>query len=188
MNKLAITSVFGLAFAAGSVLAGSAPLDHFKTLSMLDGDWRLSPVEQQEGGATKKGPAQKLLGTDKTAIRFKVIGKGSTVQENLLPGTGKEMATMYHCDSFKDCTQVQAKHYCAKQNQPELVLDAGKSNTRTIVMNCDMNSALCKSVEGHVHRITHELSEDNNHLKTTYTIFKGGKLEKHSIYHFDRKL
>lgn len=47
---------------------------------------------------------------------------------------------------------------------------------------------LCNSVEGHVHRITHELSEDNNHLKTTYTILKDGKLEKHSICHFDRKL
>ena len=32
----------------------------------------------------------------------------------------------YHvdCDNFKECAQVQAKHYCAKQNQPELALDA----------------------------------------------------------------
>lgn len=187
MNMLAKPCVLGLAFVTGTALAGNTSLDHFKTLSSLDGDWKLSPLAQQEGGATKKGPAQKLLGTDKTAMRFKVIGKGSTIQENLLPGTGKEMATMYHCDNFKNCTQVQARHYCAKQNQPELVLDADKSNARMIVMNCDMNSALCNSVEGHVHSISHELSEDKNHLKTTYTIFTGGTLEKRSIYHFDRK-
>ena len=188
MDKPVISAALGLLFITSSALAGNTSLDHFKTLSSLDGEWRLSPADQQEGGATQKGPAQKLLGTDKTAMRFKVIGKGSTVQENLLPGTGKEMATMYHCDSFKQCRQVQARHYCAKQNQPELVLDVAKSNERLIVMNCDMTSALCNSVEGHVHRITHELSQDNNHLKTTYTIFKDGKLEKRSIYHFDRKL
>ena len=188
MHKLVTATVVGLLFVTANTLAGSASLDHFKTLSMLDGEWSLSPADQQEGGATRKGPAQQLLGTDNTAMSFKVIGKGSTIQENLLPGTGKEMATMYHCDSFKNCMQVQARHYCAKQNQPELVLDESQSNARRIVMNCDMNSTLCNSVEGHVHRITHELSQDKNHLKTTYTIFKDGKLEKHSIYHFDRKL
>jgi hypothetical protein len=54
-------------------------------------------------------------------------------------------------------------------------------------MTCDMNTPLCNSVEGHVHMIQHELSPDNNHLKTTYTIYKDGKYEKNSIYHFTRK-
>ena len=34
--------------------------------------------------------------------------------------------------------------------------------------------------------IEHQLSKDNNHLRTTYTIYKNGKFEKDSIYHFDR--
>jgi hypothetical protein len=135
----------------------------------------------------KKGPAEKLIGTDKTAISFKVVGKGSAVQENLLPGTGKEMVTMYHCNDFKDCSQVQATHYCAKQNQPELVLDTANTTSNVIAMACDMNTPLCGYVEGHVHMIKHELSQDNNHLKTTYTIYKDGKFEKNSIYHFIRK-
>lgn len=188
MHILHLSSILSLTLFAGAALADNNSLNHFKTLALLDGEWALSPVDQQQGGATKKGPAQKLVGADSTAMRFKVIGKGSTIQENLLPGTGKEMATMYHCNNFKDCSQVQAKHYCAKQNQPELVLDGNNSTASVIVMNCDMNNALCNSVEGHVHRITHELSQDNNHLMTTYTIFKDGKKQKDSVYHFDRKL
>ena len=136
---------------------------------------------------TMKGPAAKLIGTDTTPISFKVIGKGSTVQENLLPGTGKEMATMYHCDDFKSCAQIQARHYCAKQNQPDLILDDANSTESVIVMTCNMNTSLCNSGDGHVHMIKHELSQDNNHLKTTYTIYSNGKFEKNSIYHFDRK-
>lgn len=187
MNYLRFTSILCLALMSGVVYSATGSLEHFRMLTSLDGDWVLSGADIQEGGATKKGPAAKLVGAGKTAITFKVIGKGSTVQENLLPGTAREMATMYHCADFKDCAQVNARHYCAKQNQPELMLDTSKATSRMIVMTCDMNTALCNSVEGHVHAIRHELSQDNNHLRTTYTIYKDGKFEKDSIYHFDRK-
>jgi len=187
MKLRQVISILSLLFVGSSVGAGSDALDNYKTLTMLDGDWALSPADVQEGGATKKGPAAELIGTDKTAISLKVVGKGSAVQENLLPDTGKEMVTMYHCDKLKTCSQVQAKHYCAKQNQPELILDLGKSGDNVIVMACDMDTSLCNSAEGHVHMIKHELSQDNNHLRTTYTIHSDGKFEKDSIYHFDRK-
>jgi hypothetical protein len=187
MEIVRFISILILTLALGSVYAGTNALNHYNTLTSLDGDWVLSPANEQEGGATKKDPAAKLIGTNNTAISFMVIGKGSTIQENLLPGTGKEMATMYHCNDFNNCSQVQAKHYCAKQNQPELILDAANSNSSVIAMTCDMNTSLCNSAEGHVHMIKHELSQDNNHLRTTYTIYNNGKLEKDSIYHFDRK-
>ena len=187
MKFISYIFILSLTHVVSNVWADTNALNHYKTLTMLDGDWILSPAGQQEGGATKKGPAAKLIDTDMTAMSFKVVGKGSAVQENLLPGTGKEMVTMYHCNDFKNCSQVQAKHYCAKQNQPEMMLDAAKSNDSVIVMACDMNTALCNSAEGHVHGIKHELSQDNKHLKTTYTIYKDGKYEKDSIYHFNRK-
>lgn len=187
MKSIRIVITLGLSLVLSNVWAATNSLDYYKTITLLQGDWMLSPAKQQEGGATKKGPAANLVGTDKTAMTFKVIGKGSTVQENLLPGTGKEMATMYHCNSFKDCSQVQAKHYCAKQNQPELVLDVENSGDRVIAMTCDKESSLCNSSEGHVHMIKHELSQDDNHLTTTYAIYNDGKLQKNSIYHFDRK-
>ena len=187
MNFLRLLSLPGLVLVAGFARADSSALDHYQTLTLLDGDWVLSPAVQQESGATRKGPAAKLIGVDEAAISFKVIGNGSTLQENLLPGTGKEMATMYHCNDFRNCSQVRATHYCAKQNQPELVLDTANTSGNVIAMNCDSDNRLCNSAESHVHMIRHELSQDNNHLRTTYTIYTDGKYEKDSIYHFDRK-
>ena len=187
MNIARFLSFLLFSLVLSNAWAAVGSLNNYKTLTLLDGDWVLAPADTQEGGATKKGPAAKLIGTDETAISFKVIGKGSTLQENLLPGTGKEMATMYHCNDFKNCSQLQATHYCAKQNQPELVLDVANTNDRVIVMACDMSTTPCNAAEVHVHKIKHELSQDNNHLITTYTIYSNGKFEKESIYHFERK-
>ena len=101
MKFISYVSMLSLALIFTGAWAGTDSLSHYKTLTMLDGEWVLSPADAQEGGATKKGPAAKLIGTDKTAISFKVVGKGSAVQENLLPGTVKEMVTMYHCNDFR---------------------------------------------------------------------------------------
>jgi hypothetical protein len=187
MRSFLLTASTFLAFGWVQAWAGSEALDDYQALTTLHGDWVLSSPDVQEGGATKRGPAAKLLGTDTTAMTFKIVGKGSAVQENLLPDTPKEMVTMYHCDDFRNCSRIQAKHYCAKQNQPELLLDASSSTANLIVMSCDMDTPLCNSTESHVHMIKHELSEDHEHLKTTYTIFTGGNYEKDTIYHFDRK-
>lgn len=184
-SKIFTVAVMVLVF--NVVWAAPPAMDNYKTLTKLQGEWKLASSDKQEGGATMKGPAAKLIGTDKTAISFKVIGKGSTVQENLLPGTGKEMATMYHCNNFKNCSKVQAKHYCAKQNQPELVLNSRGTNHNVISLVCDKNNPTCNSNQGHVHKISHELSQNDSHLKTTYTIFKDGKYKKDSIYHFVKK-
>ena len=151
----------------------------------LEGSWTLSPADQQEGKATQHKLVKPLTGTDTTAMEFKLIGKGSTVQEALLPGTGKEMVTMYHCKDTK-CSEVKATHYCVKQNQPEMLVDQASTSSK-LVFNCDMNTELCQSKHNHVHRITHELSNNGNHLRTTYTSFNGGQFLKDSVYHFDRK-
>ncbi|MEN8251218.1 MAG: hypothetical protein ABFS32_19955 [Bacteroidota bacterium] len=187
MNYFKLTTVLLTIFAISSAFASNPAQQKYDTLTQLQGEWKLAHADKQEGGATKKGPAAKIIGTNKTAISFKVIGRGSTLQENLLPGTPKEMATMYHCDDFDNCGKIKAKHYCAKQNQPELILDAEKSSDKKVVMSCDMSTSLCNSSEGHVHRITHELSEDKNNLKTTYSIYKDGMHKKDSVYHFSRK-
>ena len=89
-----------LCVSAAVASPNSDPQAQYLTLTRLAGDWSLAPADRQEGKATTKGPAAKMVGTDKVAMKFRVIGKGSTVQENLLPGTSKEMATMYHCNQF----------------------------------------------------------------------------------------
>jgi len=172
---------------------GASPLTHaidnagpqYQSMTNLQGDWILSAAEQQEGKATQHKLVEPLVGSGTTAMSFKLIGKGSTVQENLLPGTGKEMVTMYHCNDL-ECSQLKATHYCVKQNQPEMLVDLSSSNT-VLVYNCDMSTELCQSKQNHVHKITHELSNDGDHLKTTYTSYNDGRFLKDSIYHFERK-
>ena len=151
----------------------------------LEGEWTLSPAGKQEGKATQHPVVAPLLGTDTTGMSFELIGKQSTIQESLLPGTSKEMVTMYHCQDAS-CPQVKATHYCVKQNQPEMLADLSSSGNR-LVYNCDMSTGLCNSEQNHVHKITHELSPDGKHLATTYTSWKDGKYLKDSVYHFDRK-
>jgi hypothetical protein len=44
---------------------------------------------------------------------------------------------MDHCDTFKNCLQILAKHSSDKQSRPELIVDKVKSNVRVVVMACD---------------------------------------------------
>lgn len=174
--------VFTAAVSAGSEQSAR---EQFDWLKQLRGDWVLAPADQQEGKATQHKLVAPIVGTDTVAMRYRIIGKGSTIQENLLPGNEKEMATMYHCNDAS-CDRVEAKHYCVKQNQPELVAQAPTSSN-TLVLSCDMDTGLCQSGENHIHVITKELSADANHLKVTYTSYADGKRVKDSTYHFDRK-
>ena len=157
----------------------------YKSTKILEGDWILSSADKQQGKATKHKLVAPLLGTDTVAMNFKLVGKGSTVQESLLPGTKKEMVSMYHCKDA-ECSQVKATHYCVKQNQPEMLADP-ISTSSNLIYGCDMKTDLCHSGQNHIHKITHEISDNGNHLKTTYTSWKDSKYLKDSIYHFDRK-
>jgi len=157
---------------------------------ILRGEWQLSPEEEQSNttGAHKNPMIKHLVGTEKTAVEYKTIGHGATLQENLLTGTLKEMVTMYHCNSVSHCTEVKATHYCAKRNQPEFLLNLKESNSTTFVFDCDMKTELCNSDEDHIHKMIFELSDEDDHLKSSYLAWKDKKLrKKHSIYHFDRK-
>jgi hypothetical protein len=157
----------------------------YQSMKNLEGEWVLSPAEIQEGKATEHKLVAPMVGTNVPGMTFKLIGRGSTVQENLLPGTKREMVSMYHCTD-SSCSQVKTTHYCIKQNQPEMLAEAS-STADLLVYSCDMKTPLCQSGQDHVHKITHQLSGGGKHLKTTYTSWKEGKFSKDSIYHFDRK-
>lgn len=158
----------------------------YEWMTQLSGEWQLASEKQQEGKATKHKLVAPMIGTDQTAMSFKTIGKGSTVQEDLLPGNKKQMVTMYHCDD-DECGQLNATHYCVKQNQPRLLANLEESKTNKMVFDCDMSTELCQSTRDHVHRIIHTLSDDGKQLRTTYVSWKGGKHLKESVYVFDRK-
>lgn len=155
-------------------------------MTQLSGEWILSPTEQQEGKSTQHKLVKPLIGTNQVAMNFKTIGKGSTVQEDLLPGNKKQMVTMYHCGDA-DCSQLLATHYCVKQNQPQLLAKLEDSSPQKWTFDCNMNTELCNSDENHVRRITHELSNNGEHLRTTYVSWNKKKYLKTSVYHFDRR-
>jgi hypothetical protein len=60
MEIVRFISILILTLALGSVYAGTNALNHYNTLTSLDGDWVLSPANEQEGGATKKTQRQNL--------------------------------------------------------------------------------------------------------------------------------
>lgn len=180
--------------AAASLIAtvNAAEIEGWDLFDWMDealrGEWVLSPAGKQTGTDSYKHPAVlPIVGSDKPGIAFKLIGNETTIQEDLLPNTAKQMVTMYHCKDIA-CTTLKATHYCVKQNQPEFIANLEESTPTRFVFDCDMSTELCRSDEDHVHRIVHELSGDGSHLKSSYLSWENKKLkDKHSIYHFDQK-
>jgi|LGVE01.1.fsa_nt_gb hypothetical protein len=167
------------------------PIDIYEYMrETLNGDWKLSPAEKQidTTEAYKNKYVLPLVGTESTGVAYKLIGFGSTLQEDLLPNTKKQMVTMYHCDDYIDCTQILATHYCTKMNQPQFIMDFKNSTKEKLIFNCNMETQLCKSPEDHVHKIILEFSNNGKHLKSSYLGWTDQKPnKKNSIYHFDKK-
>ncbi len=166
----------------------SEMFEYMKTA--LKGEWKLSPEYKQidTTGAYKNPLVYPLVGTEKTAVAYKFIGFGTTLQEDLLPDTKKQMVTMYHCNDVVDCTEVIATHYCTKMNQPQFKMDLNNTTKDKIVFNCNMETTLCKSNDDHIHKIIMEFSDEGKHLKTSYLGWTDQKPnKKNSIYHFDKK-
>ena len=161
------------------------PEEVYGWLKQLEGDWTLSQAEMQEGGTKTHPSLTHLLGTDEVAINFKLVGAQRTVQEDLLPGTKRQMVTMYHCRD-SSCSAVKATHYCAKGNQPEFIASLS-SSPQELKFDCDMSTELCQSWDAHIHTITHQLSEDGKHLRAVYSNYLNGEHTGDTVFHFDRK-
>jgi len=155
---------------------------------LLKGGWMLSPEEKQIDTTGAHNSVKELLGVDKSVTSYHIKGKGTTLQEEMLTGTKKEMVTMYHCNRRETCETILATHYCAKRNQPRLVLNLDETTETKFVFDCDMGTSLCQSMEDHIHKIVHVFSEDGKHLKSHYL----GKTnqewnKKNSIFHYDKR-
>jgi hypothetical protein len=161
------------------------PQQVYDWTKQLEGQWTLSAAENQEGGTKTHPSVLPLFDTDEVAIEFKLIGQEKTVQEDLLPGTKRQMVTMYHCKD-SSCSTVKATHYCAKGNQPEFLASL-ESSSRELIFECDMSTELCQSWDNHIHLITHQLSEDGMHLRAVYSNFLNGEHTSDTTFHFDRK-
>jgi len=188
IKKITIHLLVVISLATSSYAEEIDAFDVYDWIESLNGEWKLSPADKQIGTDSYKHKAVlPIVGTNTTGIAFKSIGYNSTIQEDLLPNTAKQMVTMYHCKDM-ECELLKATHYCVKQNQPEFIVNFKESSENRIVFDCDMSTELCQSVDDHVHKIIHEISNNSKHLKSSYLSWENKKIKNNSsIYHFDRK-
>lgn len=159
-----------------------------RMVDLMAGEWKLSPEEKQTGTTGAHKSVQEFLGKDLAMTSYFIKGKGTTLEEQMLTGTKKEMVTMYHCNRRETCETLLATHYCAKRNQPRLVLNLEETTDNKFVFDCDMGTSLCQSYEDHIHKIIHEFSEDGKHMKSSYIGKKNHKVnKKNSIFHYDKR-
>ena len=170
MSKSAIwTAVItlNLALGIGSAWAADAKAaapnyagyDAFAALKKLEGDWR--------GEAPPGQPP--------AVIRFSTEERGSVVSETFFPGTQAQMVTMYHLDG----SNLVGTHYCTAGNQPHLKLNAAESkiagpgsSAGSYVFEYVGATNLMGNNDSHMGGYTLTVI-DENHIASTYTLFKG---------------
>lgn len=179
MKKIVLSSLFMALVSATTVNAASAA-DIYEWLGNLEGEWKLSKTQKQQGSCAFEPGSEPAIG-----IAFKYIGKNTTIQEDLLPDSERQMVTMYHCKDIA-CTNIRGQHYCVKENQPQYIANLQESTKNKIVMECDMSTELCNSNENYVYKIIHELSADGKQLKTSYLSKKEKKPIPSTVCTFEK--
>ena len=147
--------------------------DLFEVLESFEGEWEFIEGKQR-GSCTKGADAD-------SAIEFKLIGKGTAIQEDLMPGSNYQMVTMYHQEDLND-KAVIGTHYCVKKNQPAYKADLANSTQDKLIFKCDPDrTKLCKSKEpyggSYVDSIVYELDDSGDNEKlTVHYMGRGQKL------------
>ena len=98
---------------------------------------------------------------------YELTSGGTAIVEKLNPGTPMEMVTVYANNGQK----VNATHYCALGNQPQMTLKQVKGNNFTFEMVG--TNGLSNKNEMHMHGVV--LSIEGNKLKQEWTNYKDGK-------------
>lgn len=124
-----------------------------------------------------------LKGEQKGQVTFdvRVIAGGSAVVEREFPGTPQEMITVFHLDG----DSVRVNHYCMLGNQPRYnakFSDKGKS----IVFQFAGATNLSSKDDAHMHEGKLTFVDQDN-LKSTWVMFKGGKKAEEHTFEVTRK-
>ena len=140
MKKTLLTLSLLSLLSTSAMAEKNDPLEMYEYMrTALVSDWKLSASSKQFGTTSYKSKyLTSIVDTNATATSYKLIGFGSTLQEDLLPNTEKQMVTMYHCDDYIDCTEVLATHYCTKMNQPQFKMDLNNTTKEKIIFDCNM--------------------------------------------------
>jgi hypothetical protein len=143
--------------------AGEREDQAFAQLKALAGTW---------DAVTPNGPG---------LIVYRVASAGSTVIEEMFPGTDHEMITVYH----RDGEQLVATHYCAAGNQPRTALDASVPASEGLRFAFTGGSNM-KPEDGHIHGWSIRIA-DANHVEERWTYWEGGKEQHVTVFTMARR-
>lgn len=148
--------IFGLVSTASASDVHHKPVKvspEFENMKALVGTW--------EGKSKMEGKDVDIK------VTYALTSNGTTLVETLGPGTPGEMVTIYANNGKK----VNATHYCAIGNQPQMALKSSKKNSFTFEM--EGTNGINDKNESHMHGVT--LTLDGNKLKQVWSNYKDGK-------------
>jgi hypothetical protein len=149
------TAIAATVASAGEKLAASTNAQRFEALKKLAGDW----VAVGKDGKP----------TDQVISSFRITSAGTALQETIMPGTEKEMVTLYHLDG----DDLVLTHYCMLGNQPHMRAEPG-GDVNSITFKFTGATNLKSTDEHHMNEVTFTL-DGGDHFKAEWAGCKDGK-------------
>jgi hypothetical protein len=152
--SVAVLCFASIAFAGGEHDHPAVKVSpEFENMKALVGTW--------EGKTKMEGKEQDIKAT------YELTSGGTAILEKLNPGTPMEMVTVYANNGKK----VNATHFCALGNQPQMTLKNAKAGLFTFEMVG--TNGIANKNEMHMHGVT--ITLDGNKLKQEWTNYKNNK-------------
>jgi hypothetical protein len=165
---LAVSALaLGLAVNAGAQEKAKAKPSQLDMLKKLAGEWT---------GKGSHGEHQ----VDAT-VTYKVTGGDSAVVETHFPGTEHEMITVYTLDG----DDLVLTHYCMLGNQPRMKAERG-GDGKKLAFKFTGAGNLKSEKDQHMHDVTIEFVDDD-HIKSTWTLYQDGKPVEKATFDLKRK-
>jgi hypothetical protein len=165
MSLIAFFSL-SIAFAGDEHMTPAKVSPEFESMKALIGTWE---------GKTKMHGKEEM-----TTVTYELTSGGTAIVERMNPGTPGEMTTVYANSGKK----VNATHYCAMGNQPQMTLKQAKGTTFAFEM-VGTNGISDKN-ETHMHAVT--LTVNGNKLKQEWTSFQNGKKGESPVFELTKKM
>jgi hypothetical protein len=155
-----------IAFAGNEHHTPAKVSPEFENMKGLLGTW--------EGKSTMDGKEMDVK------VTYELTSGGTAIVEKMGPGTPMEMVTIYANNGKK----VNATHYCAMGNQPQMTLKSAKG--KQFAFEMVGTAGISNKNEMHMHGVT--LTLDGSKLKQEWTNFKDGKKGEVHAFELTKKI
>jgi len=149
---------------------GKVAQQQFDLIKSLAGSWTTTSTMEEMPGTLE--------------VRYRVVGGGSVVEEDFMPGHPHEMISMYHMDNGR----LMMTHYCAVGNQPRMTaepcsaLDEDCPELRFRFRDC---TNLASANDGHMREMDMTIV-DRDTFSSKWTFFKDGKADHSAKFRWTR--